>query len=222
VSAKERPILFSGPMVRALLEGRKTQTRRAVRLDGTASRPAGYGTCVVLGNGHGWRAEWPDHPGWRVPVKCPYGVPGDRLWVRETWSRDSKDVYPCIPVVYRADGRISDEDRREHVRDCKYEATGMAHFECLACPNHGRGLRWRPSIHMPRRASRITLEVTEVRVQRLQDISEEDARAEGVEYREHFFRLWGEMHGEDNWLKDPWVWAISFKPAPPPSQHRKG
>lgn len=198
---RERPILFSAPMVRALLAGTKTQTRRIEK----ASFPLGWGK--------------PDERALFVRG-CPYGVPGDRLWVRETWSPDHKDVYPCIPVVYLADGKISDADRREHVTGCTYERDERVNFECLACVNYGRGLRWRPSIHMPRRVSRLTLEITEVRVQRLHEISEEDARAEGVDplatfphrpYGAAFFQLWQDINGVDTAHANPWVWAISFK-----------
>jgi len=156
----ERPILFSAPMVRAILDGSKTQTRRV----------------------------------WKMPRGCdecrrPYGQPGDRLWVRETWRS-----YPD-GIVYRADYRDTDFADAVHAP-------------------------WRASIHMPRSASRIELEVTGLRVERLQDISEADANAEGVKHslhlpggrfaRENFAHLWWTIHGDESWEANPWVWVVSF------------
>lgn len=158
-----RPILFSGAMVRALLAGQKAQTRRVVKAPKGLSNPADF-LCVRPGG-----VNWKDEPvgpavafGPRDAVEwahCPYGTIGDRLWVRETWaelalySLDAEGVQE-YRTVYRADG----------------EADGLALV----------GDRWRPSIHMPRWASRITLEITGVRVERVADISEDDARAEGM------------------------------------------
>ena len=173
---KEHPILFSGPMVRAILEGRKTQTRRVMKLNmdgGVYSEP-----------------------------RCPDGVPGDRLWVRETWAdvrwMQEPEHFPN-GVSYRA--------------DCSADSLKLAeHY----------GVRWKPSIHMPRWASRITLEVTEVRAQRLQDITEEDARAEGVNCAvggfittnpvNAFHGLWDYINGKRApWDSNPWVWAVTFR-----------
>lgn len=163
----ERPILFSAPMIRALLDGKKTQTRRV---------------------------PWsPQHDGW---VPCPYGGPGDRLWVKETFA-------PCTARVrkghfhYRADGAVGHRISTNG-GDAWWErtghTTGLADHSLLgvwlAQPS-----KWKPSIFMPRGASRITLEVTGVRVERLQAISEADAVAEGC--------------------ANPWVWAISFKRVTP-------
>jgi len=117
--------------------------------------------------------EYTDHR-----LACPHGVPGDRLWMRETFSTDARSVYPCPPVWYRADfGKNDDPSDGEHSRGCDAGKTGQPVAECFACAG---GLRWRPCLFMPRKLSRITLEITEVRVQRLQDISEDDAMAEGV------------------------------------------
>ncbi|CAE6839574.1 hypothetical protein [Paraburkholderia nemoris] len=151
---KERPILFSGAMVRALLDGSKTQTRRIVKpqferepvdvVDGVPSwdAPTNYDGEVQMNTTRG--------------KPCPYGVPGDRLWVRETWNTSARCLPPIPePYIYAAD--LNDEGRM------KWAAT------------------WKPSIHMLRAASRITLEVTGVRVERLQEISETDAIAEGIE-----------------------------------------
>ena len=213
--AKERPILFSGPMVRAILEGRKTQTRRIIK-----PQPPSYlqppnrefrpihgtdlwGAFAVAGSAAAVRSQ--------DTIKCPYGKPGDRLWVRETWGHNPEGP----GYVYRSDG---DFDMKFH------------------------GDRWRPSIHMPRWASRITLEVTGVRVERLRDISEEDALAEGVErgngrwmvgdesYQRdiygfwvpgrherhnapsHAFRsLWESINGPGSWDANPFVWVVEFR-----------
>jgi hypothetical protein len=175
---KERPILFSGPMVRAILDGQKTQTRRIVK-----PQPSIEGQEPHL-------------------VRCPYGVPGDRLWVRETWGEGGM-TKPGDPASYAADW-----------------------------PDAGAIRKWRPSIHMPRWASRIDLEVTAVRVERLQAITEEDARAEGAAHRiarggdlsgalegetpiqhvAHFRDLWDSINGERTpWASNPWVWVVSFK-----------
>ena len=178
---KERPILFSGSMVRALLDGRKTMTRRVCKeLDHTAERLA---------------VEW-------ASTHCPYGVPGDRLWVRETWRNGTPMLNgPDLngAVAYRAD-----------------------------YPDSGHLIKWRPSIFMPRRASRITLEIVSVRVERVQDISEADAKAEGVRqpvpgswyrhvkrdcYRCGFEALWDSINAKRGygWDVNPWVWIIEFK-----------
>lgn len=191
---KERPILFSPPMVQALLDGRKTQTRRVIKLNQA-------GRAVRAGR------NW--HPGDPNADKaCPYGIPGDRLWVRETWAIGISTGNSW----HSEDGRIKaiSEPQRYQRR---YAANGTDGF-------FGK---WRPSIFMPRWASRITLEITEIRVQRLQEISEEDAEAEGcvakvsfsetrtVLAREGFSHLWESINGPDSWDANPWVWCVSFK-----------
>ena len=202
----ERPILFSAPMVRAILEDRKTQTRRVVKLP--HSNPLGHWEPFLFG-GKGCR----DSKGREISgqmtishtrtgevIGCPYGAPGDRLWVRETWGLHQQQFdHECHDVIYRAD------DQRPTVD------------------------RWRPSIYMPRWASRIDLEVTGVRVERLQDISEADARAEGAppshpsidaisrEFgyadfpRSWFAQLWESINGAGSWAANPWVWAVEFQ-----------
>lgn len=182
---KERPILFSGPMVRAILEGRKTQTRRiAKEFDGKPDLDR------LL-------ARHPRQKG------CRYGEPGDRLWVREAWCHFPADAPDGMgeQVYYRADPG-SEDFRAKQVM--------------------GRnGIKWRSAIYMPRSLSRITLEITDVRVQRLQEISEEDARLEGVQpglnpdgegesYVAGFGDLWESIHGPSSWNANPWVWAITF------------
>ena len=174
---KERPILFSAPMVRAILEGRKTVTRRVVKA--TKAHADGF---MMLDHGNGW---WPynafgdftsDHQGMEYPIACPYGKPGDRLWVRETWAADAqmdgiapRDLSQGEPIQYPADGAV--------------RQTGCA----MITPG-----KVRPSIHMPRWVSRILLEITDVRVERLQDITEDQAKAEGC-----FFTDYGQacFHG---------------------------
>jgi hypothetical protein len=207
---KERPILFSGPMVRALLDGTKTQTRRLAKgvaevRDGVAYRPEH--------TGHGTRGPFE----YACPIDCPYGVPGDRLWVRETW-------HPCDGgPIYAAD----------------YP------YPTLADAANFAGVpRWYPAIHMRREDSRLDLEITAVRVERLHDITEDDARAEGFpldpvkgvpgilrvtdartgktevhKVRTHdftargsFCHLWDGINGKRApWASNPWVWVVSFK-----------
>lgn len=162
---KERPILFSAPMVRAILDGRKTQTRRVAKPD----------------------AKENEH-------KCPHGERRDRLWVRETFAPVSGGA------IYRADGERQ--------------------------PGSCCGCAWKPSIFMPRVLSRITLEITEVRVQWLQEISEEDALAEGCSRWkgvpgdgeqsavQAYVKLWDSINAKKHpWVSNPWVWAITFKQA---------
>lgn len=218
---KERPILFSGPMVRALLDGRKTQTRRVVK-------DPGFG--FPLDGGRGWENGRPFVYGCTsdmqpVRIFSPYGEPGDRLWVRETFYCDHFQ-YPSAPIE---EMRPLLEYREGH--DCRSWEAG-----CPCRDENGRG-SWRPSIHMPRWASRITLEVIDVRVERVQDITDAEALAEGVtNYGDdsqfppgfsmstraalnwrptHEFRdLWDSINGKRPgcaWSDNPWVWAVTFK-----------
>lgn len=248
---KERPITFSGPEVHAILDGRKTQTRRFLN---TANwRPCG----VIPGLPREHRfddvLEWahePDvgvsmgQPGrwcgrigsstWTYSEPCPYGVPGDRLWVRETWVTRPLGGDPGNPR-YGAPGS------GVHI-DYKATAPGGGNHDRPDWGDLGAHERWRPSIHMPRWASRLLLEVTEVRVQRLQDISEEDAIAEGVRSvplqedargcwwttdvaagpdlhgrtpADAYARLWDTINGKRApWSSNPWVWAVSFRRLP--------
>lgn len=223
---KERPILFSAPMVRAILDGRKTQTRRIVK-----PQPHDTGLANRVGSREYIHVGYPGDQdetdprarfgawqtgGWLA--WCPYGGPGDRLWVRETWCHE-----------FQANGSFcyrADHDSGEFV-DCD--------------GNPAVGSRWRPSIHMPRRASRITLEITGIRVERLHEINFEDAKAEGVERRvvcdgwreyglppdieaagthplrsarDSFESLWASINGPGSWDENPWVWAIEFRRLP--------
>jgi hypothetical protein len=228
--SSEHPIIFSGPMVRALLAGTKTQTRRLVRLGSMAAEPDsdfepgerwGYTRIGQRDDGawRVWMTEYPEEGS--VTVRCPYGQPGDRLWVREKWAAGacSEGLRPnCLsPAFYW--GLRSDN-------------TGLWYSADAAEPLHPvtpRG-KWRPSIHMPRWASRLTLEVTEVRAQRLQSITEADARAEGFssesmparvnckpgtvaffDPRHWFAVLWDSINSKRApWIENPWVWVISF------------
>lgn len=202
----ERPILFSAPMVRALLSGTKTQTRRVVKLKS-------HHTIEQRDDGRDWPWMYDgerDADSW---LACPYGQPGDRLWVRETFWIDRDGVF------YKAD----QESGSPWLAAGAYKAMRVGANGTPYVSNWG----WRPSIHMPRAASRIALEVTGVRVERLQDISETDAQAEGAEYgfdcesgfclhplgnyRHGYAYLWESINGPGSWESNPWVWAVEFK-----------
>ena len=205
---KERPILFSGPMVRAILEGRKTQTRRPIKPQPPSWLTEGREPWNIHGNVWGFALAMGRARACQMEntIACPFGVPGDRLWVRETWSPSLETYVDGFPNEGLG-------------RPVYYRSTDPRHE-----PFDGR---WRPSIHMPRWASRLTLEVTEVRVERLQDISEDDAEAEGITYEQAFeFNddgspdyklafgwLWDSIYakGGQGWDKSPWAWAVTFK-----------
>jgi hypothetical protein len=210
---KEIPILFSAPMVRALLAGTKTQTRRAIRDQSIGERfshmtDAGLAHLEWLGTPCCGSGVW-DVPEHSADVASPYGQRGDRLWVREThapqsdcwgaWERWIRgDGGPAPVIHYAADFKPFQDGQGFTIRKPFIE-------------------KWRPSIHMPRWASRITLEVTDVRVERLQDISEADAQAEGVytdpacPAYDAYAQLWDEINGAGSWDANPWVWAVSFR-----------
>ena len=218
---KERPILFNAPMVRALLAGTKTQTRRAAKLPvvGAEGSVSEVVPSLLPNRGDLWDfRRMLDNP---MAVRCPYGQPGDRLWVRESWSPDPPDVDGWGYTAWAGcrEGQIAGvPERFRHPRFCNYAADWL----------HGP-IRWTPSIHMPRWASRITLEVTGVRVERLQDISEADAQAEGwtrrpevstdpqvhkEAARDWFMDLWESINGPGSWDENPWVWVIEFRRLP--------
>ena len=200
---RERPILFSGPMVRAILSGQKTQTRRAVKSTGMYAIDASI---------HGEEVARRELAA--LATRCPYGQAGDQLWVREAFSgphcMDASDGCKAVPPSKWGDcSRIW------------YWADGN--------PTEGDWTRPRPSIHMPRWASRILLEITAVRVERLQDISETDAEAEGIQEivdagvdhdgtpRDAYRALWEQINGADSWSANPWVWVVEFNRAEVPA-----
>jgi hypothetical protein len=214
----ERPILFSGEMVRAILDGRKVMTRRLVKVNEKGMLKCGaHGYPLVDGMGVGWfphaGSGLEKYPADRLGEISPFGGVGDRLWVRESWR-----VEPSLDSLKPSD-LPGDE------LFLKYEADG----EVLHPGTYGWELpaidaRWgklRPSIFMPRWASRIDLEVTELRVERLQDISEEDARAEGVpnlalsDFQSVglFKHLWNSLNEKRGfgWDVNPWVWVVGFR-----------
>lgn len=216
---KERPILFSAPMVRAILDGRKTQTRRVVK-------PQPYvdaqGNACWNGTNFGQDARGPHIQALASPlpssktgrVRCPFGKPGDRLWVRETFQPLFADG---VENHWETDWQTGEGYK------ISYPATdGVQEFIDL---DDGLSDACKPSIHMPRWASRILLEITAVRVERLNDISEDDAIAEGTPgghgaipgygYAatpgEHYHWLWESINGAGSWDANPWVWVIEFK-----------
>ena len=196
---KERPILFSAPMVRAILDGRKTQTRRAVKVPPKPPKPHPNNWQVVL-----------DGAVHKVGL-CPYGQPGDRLWLRETWQG-----YRQTNVEYDEwEEMESPKDRHIEPYQPVYKADGKTFPDT-----------WFPSIHMPREYSRVLLEITGVRVERLQDISKDDCYAEGLRNLNNdmaefegayglvkaiFQKIWEAINGVESWKSNPWVWVIEFK-----------
>lgn len=218
---KERPILFSAPMVRAILSGVKTQTRRVVKP--LPEFCGGQGEQLDV-RCWGWMNEDRDGPNFLsvADSRCPYGSPGDRLWVRETFSTDAVSMYPCPRAWYRA----TDFNDRSDLNDwhvCPKESRGR-YADCLACweEREGRKFKWRPSIFMRREFSRITLEIVSVRVERLNEISGVDAWREGCPYhpkaeptpddvKAWYRELWESLNGDGSWALNPWVWVVEFK-----------
>ncbi|EPD0170591.1 hypothetical protein ACR4TN_001127 [Klebsiella variicola] len=223
----ERGMIFNAEMVRALLSDRKTQTRRIMKVQPESNQ---LGLLLItdstkhsdIGKYH-WAES--NATGNHVRSKlfsCPFGAVGDRIWVRETWSSDFANYYPNDRVWYAADNnRRLDIEVVDGVRGI-YSPESDVHVP----------FRWQPSIHMPRWASRILLEITNVRVERLNAISEEDARAEGIidggclncgepepcgcanpepDATDAFAYLWQSIYGQENWNANPWVWVIEFK-----------
>lgn len=201
---KDHPILFSAPMVRAILEGHKTQTRRVVKYQLFESSDDGLDVQVAIGN-----------------CTCPYGQPGDLLWVKESYRIDHENPLRD-PTTYA----IYDYDPPTYM----YKADKWPHIQKL--------MKWKPSIFMPRVASRITLEITNVRIERLQHITPDDCLAEGVgreliipheatfktitldaiayqkDLIDNYHHLWDSINGKSHpWDSNPWVWVIEFRKA---------
>ena len=211
-SIGERPILFSAPMVRAILDGSKTQTRRIVKVQPPATTSDVFTFHHPDPREHFYAFDGDALLDWAYP--CPLGEAGDRLYVRETWQHSNHPFGPydadCL-VFYRAD-----------YMDNPHGPDGEKSPE-------GKYREWRPSIHMPRSASRITLEITGVRVERLNDCSRADAVAEGAPpshpsidvvsrqfgypdfSRSWYAQLWEQINGAGTWAANPWVWVIEFK-----------
>ena len=206
-----RPILFSAPMVRAILEGRKTQTRRVMKPQPTAELLREY---ARISQKHGVKTT-PE----QFAASCivsPYGQPGDRLWVREKWQ------------IHRLDG-VAGHKEFPNLLYAADQSTRLLIDKCVWKYVREKPA-WRPSIHMPRWASRITLEIIGIRVERLQDISESDAIAEGIHEdiggkyqkamgngpycdfaRQAYQFLWEDINGAESWATNPWVWVIESK-----------
>jgi hypothetical protein len=257
-TTKERPILFKAEMVRAILEGRKTQTRRVVKLPDLQPWQLAAGVqrwefdeCFnSLENCDNFIAGFSDKIGNDCLIKSPYGKPADpafdrpadRLWVRETFCIESSREVTYEPPF--DDGRPIRHHNDEHWgpwwQQPHYRATDPTPE--LEVGTGDPGVKWRPSIFMPRWASRITLEIAAVRVERLQSISEADARAEGVKLsqravspskaqsfwwdylrsepscpwaRESFGTLWESINGPGSWDANPWVWVVEFRRVQP-------
>lgn len=217
----DKPIIFSGSMVRAIMAGRKSMTRRVLRWQPDPI-PDYHSGPHQNADGVWGQAIW--EPG-NVEQFCPLRLPatvGDRLWVRETVACGA--CAPSTPSHWSPSFWRREQGSSANPNGLWYAADGLAPERTIT----GRG-RWVPSIHMPRWASRLTLEVTEVRVERLQDISEADAQAEGIERSKEFpdrfltpagdyavpvvayQRLWNGIHGKDAWDANPWVAVVSFR-----------
>lgn len=215
----QRPILFSAPMVRAILEGRKTQTRRVLK-----PQPTEF---VAQGGAVHWAGKMPDGSLHDVECDalrkfsdtCPYGKPGDRLWVRETWSAWRYVSHECDDWETMTREERGGRSITEYLN--WFPDTRFVYRATDNCEGP-----WIPGIHMPRKAARITLEITDVRVERLQGISNEDAHAEGcpggahiegysernpADPYEEFGLLWDKINGDGAWNSNPWVWAVSFR-----------
>lgn len=238
---KERPIIMNAEMVRAILDETKTQTRRIIK-----PQPS------CFENGMPLDATISTDKRIRREIICPYGISGDNLWVRETFTFESNlgaDIYVYEYSPPFNDGRPvkweENQDQGKYWWQPHYKATDPVpaltchEDDCQQCEKDGHGSHWKPSIHMPRWASRIILEITDVRVERLNDISEEDAKKEGIKSRyintdikccstkiypafpdkdggfhtakEAFEALWESIYGEGSWNVNPWVWCISFR-----------
>jgi hypothetical protein len=231
--SKERPILFSALMVKALLEGRKTQTRRIAPISELDIKDHGDGlVCWHVGFSKAIKGSFGSYSGGKFSADQarsiiasqynPYGIPGDRLWVRETWQPDAPrdGTWPDVSFYGCKTAPLSlIPERYQNPENCLFRASWQG-------PDL---IGWKPSIFMPRWASRITLEIVSVRVEKLQNISQEDAIAEGAppshpsidrisrEYghtdftRSWYAQLWEQINGAGSWEKNPFVWVVEFK-----------
>ncbi|HBT0501349.1 hypothetical protein [Klebsiella pneumoniae] len=223
----ERGMIFNAEMVRAILAGRKTQTRRIMKV-----QPSEAFTPMNMALETDYKARWytpgvVDKDGYLQPASkevfgvsnenegysCPFGAVGDRIWVRETFT-----------------GHYLDDDQIQDIKDGRDKASSLCEYRADYPDGYQAADGWTPSIHMPRWASRILLEITDVRVERLNAISQEDAQAEGMELTgwrptysdpdsggevmtpyDNFAELWSSIYGEGSWKANGWVWVISFK-----------
>ncbi|EBW5579090.1 hypothetical protein KWA75_004223 [Salmonella enterica] len=194
----ERGMIFNGEMVRAILDGRKTQTRRPIKWKQTRFTEIGERE-----DGSNWPWSEDTEKACDYWHPCPFGAVGDRIWVRETFGWQIRRD----PVGGTGEFRV-------------YRATTPDAVRYQTASGEAAPMKWVPSIHMPRRASRILLEITDVRVERLNNISECDAKAEGGptectligdKYFPGFRSLWKSIYGEESWAANPWVWAITFR-----------
>lgn len=224
---KERGMIFNGEMVRAILDGRKTQTRRIMKLQPkpSKSRPGDFWfsskkleSMVHVSDLAPGNSPIADYHLFFQEHCCPFGAVGDRIWVRETFT-----------------GHYLDDDQIQDIKDGRDKASSLCEYRADYPDGYQAADGWTPSIHMPRWASRILLEITDVRVERLNAISEEDAEAEGIDMEalydsqdcydciaDHnmtgrptvtgaFKYLWESIYGEEGWKSNPWVWVIEFK-----------
>ncbi len=244
---KEHPLPFKAAMIRALNRGIKTQTRRLVTKRNSDVASARWDDlCLesprvhIDGRSSDPRCEYlhvPHSDGETSHRVRPKWQPGERIWAKETWSPDCTVVYPCPPAWFRADfGQYEDPRVADHnTEKCRKSLNAG---DCFACMRDRYGFKWRPSIFMPRRVARIVREITEVRAQRLQDITDEDAKAEGIREiplqegqpgawwtadplagrplqartpRDAFQLLWESINGPVSWVSNPRVWALTFK-----------
>lgn len=223
---KERPILFSGEMVRAILEGRKTQTRRVIKPQPVCKPEFGY-----LWHQKDKKGNWKNYEDKDFLKRCPFGRIEDRLWVRETWWATNKKIYPSgvLPDIYfKADFTNIKNNKTEKCKLCNHKISNKNH-----------AVKWFSPLFMPRWASRINLEITNIRVERVQDITAEDCTKEGIigvqrgggyqydtqkewNYKNPisartpvlaYKQLWDSINSKRGygWAVNPWVWVIEFR-----------
>ncbi len=219
----EKPILFSAPMVRAILDGSKSQTRRIMK---PQPDDDGHVTVGEIGTSLGVAYLRGERGGQCLRVPCPYGFPGSRLWVRETCRAEELpsglDSPETLGVRYLADDCFIPIGNTPESGDVWLDLRYYGKRASPVAP-----VKTVPAIHMPRWASRITLEITGIRVERLQDISEADALAEGIDpkfppdeqvanaARMRYADIWESINGPGSWAANPWVWVVEFRRVKP-------